>query len=168
MFTSPSDLMHGELTIENKTTSGRAEDHIMKVSRMTASLNITLRGLQTLTGMDDENYLIIIHETYSRMDFGGNYGDDPAYLCPPMTLAANKDFEVSMCRLFPAINGGGVTIDIYHNRDLIKSVTTDGSGNPIVPIVGKTTNLLLNFESSVDVKVEVTGWGETVVWKEYN
>ena len=157
--------MHGELKIENKTTSGHVEDQIMEISRMTASINITLRGLQKFTGTDDENYLLVIHETYSRMDFSGNYGGDPASYSPPMTLAANN---ISMCRLFPTINSKGITIDIYHNRDLIKSVTADGSGNPIVPIVGKTINLLLNFESSVDVKVEVTGWGETVVWKEYN
>lgn len=168
MFTSPSDLFYGELKIENNTMSSHVEDRIMDISRMTASMNITLRGLQKLTGTEDENYLLVIHETYSRMDFSGNYGGDPASYSPPMTLAANKDFEVSMCRLFPTTNGEGITINIYHDRDLIKSVTTDGSGNPIVPIVGKTTNLLLNFESSVDVKVEVTGWGETVVWKEYN
>ena len=168
MFTSPADLMHGELKIENKTTSGHVEDQIMDISRMTASINITLRGLQKLTGTEDGNYSLVIHETYSRMDFSCNYGGDPASYCPPMTLAANKDFEVSMCRLFPTINGKGITMDIYHNQSLLKSITTDGSGNPIVPIVGKTTNLLLNFEGSVGVDIKVTGWGETVVWKEYN
>lgn len=168
IFTSPSDLFYGELKIENNTTSSHVEDRIMDISRMTASINITLRGLQKFTGTDNGNYSLVIHETYSRMDFSCNYGGEPASYSPAMTLATNKDFEVSMCRLFPTTNGEGITIDIYHDRDLIKSVMTDGSGNPIVPIVGKTTNLLLNFESSVDVKVEVTGWGETVVWKEYN
>lgn len=168
MFTSPADLMHGELKIENKTTSGHVEDQIMDISRMTASINITLRGLQKLIGTEDGNYSLVIHETYSRMDFSCNYGGDPASYCPAMTLAANKDFEVSMCRLFPTINGKGITMDIYHNQSLLKSITTDGSGTPIVPIVGKTTNLLLNFEGSVGVEIEITGWGETVVWKEYN
>ena len=102
------------------------------------------------------------------MDFNGNYGGPPASYSPAMTLAANKDFEVSMFRLFPTAEGNGLTIDIYHNRSLLKSITADGSGKPIVPIVGKTTNLLLNFKASVDVGVEITGWGETVVWKEYN
>ena len=135
---------------------------------MTASMNITLQGLQDLTGTNDGNYSLVVRETSSRMDFNGNYGGPPASYSPAMTLAANKDFEVSMFRLFPTAEGNGLTIDIYHNRSLLKSITADGSGKPIVPIVGKTTNLLLNFKASVDVGVEITGWGETVVWKEYN
>lgn len=168
IFTSPSDLFHGEIKIENNTTSSHVEERIMGVSRMTASMNITLRGLQKLTGTEDGNYSLVIHETNSRMDFSGNHGGSPASYSPAMTLATKKDFEVSMFRHFPTTNGSGITIDIYHNRSLLKSITTDGSGNPIVPIVGKTTNLLLNFEGSVGVEIEITGWGETVVWKEYN
>lgn len=167
-YTSPADLFYGELKIENNTTSNHPAEQSMDVSRMTASMNITLRGLQKLTGTDDGNYSLVIRETSSRMDFSGNYGGAPASYSPAMTLAANKDFEVSMFRLFPTTNGSGLTIDIYHNRSLLKSITADGSGNPIVPVVGKTTNLLLNFEGSVGVEIEITGWGETVVWKEYN
>lgn len=168
IFSSPGDLFYGELKVENNTTPNHAEGQIIDVSRMTASMNITLRGLQKLTGTDDVNYSLVVHETSSRMDFSGNYGGPPASYSPAVNPAANKDFEVLMFRLFPTTTGNGLTIDIYHNRSLLRSITTDGSGNPIVPVVGKTTNLLLNFEGSVDVKIEVTGWGETVVWKEYN
>ncbi len=168
IFSSPADLFYGELKIENNTMSNHAEEQIMDVSRMTASMNITLRGLQKLTGTDDGDYSLVVRETNSRMDFSGNYGGVPASYSPAMTLAANKDFEVSMFRLFPATNGSGLTMDIYHNGSLLKSITTDGSGNPIIPIVGKTVNVLLNFEGSVRVDIEITSWGETVVWKEYN
>lgn len=167
IFSSPDDLFYGELQVDN-TTPNHAEGQIIDVSRMTASMNITLRGLQKLTGTDDVNYSLVVHETSSRMDFSGNYGGPPASYSPAVNPAANKDFEVPMFRLFPTTTSNGLTIDIYHNRSLLRSITTDGSGNPIVPVVGKTTNLLLNFEGSVDVKIEVTGWGETVVWKEYN
>lgn len=168
IFTSPSDLFYGELEIENNTTSNHPAEQFINISRMTASMNITLRGLQDLTGTEDSNYSLVVRETGSRMDFNGNYGAPSASYSPAMTLAENKDFEVSMFRLFPTTNGSGLTIDIYHDGSLLKSITADGSGNPIVPVVGKTTNLLLNFKASVDVEVEITGWGETVVWKEYN
>lgn len=168
IFTSPTDLFYGELEIENNTTSNHPAEQFIDVSRMTASMNITLRGLQRLTGTDDRDYSLVIRETSSRMDFSGNYGGSPASYSPAMTLAANKDFEVSMFRLFPTTNGGGLTIDIYHNRSLLKSITTDGSGNPIIPVVGKTTNLLLNFEGSVSVEIEITAWGKTVIWKDWN
>lgn len=168
IFTSPTDLFYGELEIENNTTSNHPAELFMDISRMTASMNITLRGLQRLTGTDDRDYSLVIRETSSRMDFSGNYGGVPASYSPAMTLAANKDFEVSMFRLFPTTNGDGLTIDIYHNRSLLKSITTDSSGNPISPIVGKTTNLLLNFEGSVSVEIKITAWGETVIWKDWN
>lgn len=168
LYTSPADLFYGELKIENNITSSHAEERIVDISRMTASMNITLRGLQKLTGTEDGNYSLVISETSSRMDFNGNYGGAPASYSPAVNPAVNKDFEVSMFRLFPTTNGGGLTIDIYHNRSLLKSITTDSSGKPIVPVVGKTVNVLLNFEGSVGVEIEITGWGETVVWKEYN
>lgn len=168
IFTSPTDLFYGELKIDNNRTSYHPEEQYIGISRMTASMNITLRGLQKLAGTEEGDYSLVIHETTSRMDFSGNYGGVPASYSPAMSLAPNKDYEVSMFRLFPVTQGSGLTIDIYHNNSLLKSIEADGSGNPIVPVVGKTTNLLLNFEGFADVKVEITGWGETVVWKEYN
>ncbi|WP_291590945.1 FimB/Mfa2 family fimbrial subunit [Bacteroides sp.] len=168
IFTSPTDLFYGELKFENNTTHTQAEKQVITVSRMTASMNITLRGLQRLTGTEDGDYSLVVRETSSRMDFNGTYGGTPASYSPPVKLAVNKDFEVSMFRLFPTVNASGLTFEIYHNGTLLKSVHADGSGNRIIPVVGKTTNLLLNFEGSVDVEIEITGWGETVVWKEYN
>ena len=168
LYTSPADLFYGELKIDNNTTSSQAEGQSMDISRMTASMNITLRGLQKLTGTEDGDYSLVISETSSRMDFNGNYGGAPASYSPAVNPAANKDFEVPMFRLFPTAEGNGLTIDIYHNKLLLKRIKADGSGNPIVPVVGKTVNVLLNFEGSVGVELEVTNWGETVVWKEFN
>jgi len=168
IFTSPADLLYGELEIKNNTTHAQPERQIIVVSRMTASMNITLRGLQRLTGTKDGDYSLVVRETSSRMNFDATYGGTPASYSPPVNLAANKDFEVSMFRLFPTVDATGLTIEIYHKGTLLKSVHADGNGNPIIPVVGKTTNLLLNFEGSVNVEIEITSWGETVVWKEYN
>ena len=168
IFTSPTDLLYGELKLENNTPPAKPERQVVSVSRMTASMNITLRGLQRLTGTEDWDYSLVFRETNSRMNFDGTYGGTPASYSPPVTPGKNKDFEVSMFRLFPTLNATGLTIEIYHNGTLLKSVHADGSGNPIIPVVGKTMNLLLNFEGSVNVEIELTEWGETVIWKEYN
>lgn len=168
IFTSPTDLFYGELKFENNTTHAQTEKQVITVSRMTASMNITLRGLQRLTGTEDRDYSLVVRETNSRMNFDGTYGGTPVSYSPPVTPAANKDFEVSMFRLFPTVNTAGLTIEIYHKGTLLKSIHADGSGNPILPVVGKTTNLLLNFEGSVNVEIEITKWGETTIWKEYN
>lgn len=168
IFNPPADLFYGELKIENNTTPAQTDRQIIDVSRMTASMNITLRGLQKLTGTEDEDYSLVISETSSRMNFDGTYGGVLASYSPSVIPAVNKDFETSIFRLFPTVNAAGITIEIYHKGTLLKSVNADDSGNPIIPVVGKTTNLLLNFEGSVNVEIEITSWGETVVWKEYN
>ena len=114
IFTSPADLLYGELEIENNTTHAQPERQIIVVSRMTASMNITLRGLQRLTGTKDGDYSLVVRETSSRMNFDATYGGTPASYSPPVNLAANKDFEVSMFRLFPTVDATGLTIEIYH------------------------------------------------------
>lgn len=165
IFTSPADLLYGELEIENKMTSYHPEEQDMEFSRRSASMNITLRGLQRLTGAEDIDYSLVISETASRMNFNGEYGGSPAAYSPPVNIAGDGEFTVPMFRLFPTVGGDGLTIDIYHRKALIKSVNVDLYGNPIIPVVGKTMNLLLNFNASIDVEIQVTEWGEEVVWK---
>lgn len=166
IFASPDDLFYGELDIENNRTSYHPEEQNLKLFRKSASMIITLRGLQALTGTEDTDYSLIISETRSRMDFKGEYGGPPASYSPPVNLAANRDLASPLFRLFPTANDEGLTIDIYHHNVLLKSVNVDLYGQPVVPVAGKTTNLLLDFNGSVDVQVKVTGWGERTVWVE--
>lgn len=168
IFTSPTDLFYGELNIENTSTSNHIEEQDMTVSRMVASMNITIRGLELLSGSDKGDYSIVVHETASRVDFEGRYGGDPASLRFSSPMEAGKDYTVSPFNLFPTIGGSGLIIDIYHNGSLLRSVSTDNSNQPIIPVVGKTLNVLLYFKLNVSVEVAITGWGEEYIWKEYN
>lgn len=168
LYASPGDLFFGELKIENNAASYQAEEQSIKVNRTTASMNITLRGLQKLTGTTNNEYTLIIRETSSRIDFNEHYGGEPASYSPTMNLAANKDYVVPAFQLFPTPDGNGLTIDIYQHTSLLKSIKTDGEGKSIVPVVGKTLNLLLDFGGTASVEIALTGWGETYVWKEYN
>lgn len=168
LFTSPEDWLYGEITIENKRDVNHPAEQHLEVSRGGASMIITLRGLQRLTGTEDTDYSLIVGETCSRMDFYGKYGGPPASYSPPVNLADNRDFLVSLFQLFPTAENKGLTIDIYHHNVLLKSITADGSGKPIIPVRGKTMNLLLDFEGVIDVEIQVTGWGEAHIWKEWS
>lgn len=167
-FTSPSDLFYGELNIENTSMSARIEEQVLPVSRMVASMTITVRGLELLSGSNDGDYSLVVHETASRVDFEGSYGGESASYHFSSRFEAGKDYKIPPFNLFPTLEENkGVTIDIYRNGDLLRSVNTDSSHQPIIPVVGQTLNLLLNFKLSVDVEVEFTEWGAETVWKEF-
>lgn len=167
-FTSPTDLFYGEFNVDNTSTSGRIEEQNLTVKRMVASMNITVRGLEELSGSNNGNYSLVVRETASIIDFEGHYGGNLASYAFASGFEPGKDYVIPPFNLFPTIDGGGVNIDIYHNGDLLRSVSTDSSRDPIIPIVNKTLNVLLNFKLDVSVEIAVTGWGEEYIWKEYN
>ena len=168
IFTSPTDLFYGELNVDNTSTSNRIEKKEMSVSRMVASMNITIRGLELLNQSNEGMYSIVVHETASRVDFTGRYGGDPASYAFSPRFEAGKDYIIPPFNLFPTTAGSGISIDIYRNGSLLRSVSTDSGNQPILPVVGKTLNVLLNFRLDVDVELALTGWGEEYIWKEYN
>ena len=169
-YTPPADLFYGELKIENTSTSARIEEQTLAVSRMVASMNIPVRGLELLSGSSDGDYSRVVHETASRLDFEGHYGGTPASYRFSPPFEAGKDYKIPPFNLFPTLEGEnqGVTIDIYHGTERIKSLNTDSSHQPIIPVVGQTLNVLLDFKLSVSVEVKLTEWGVETVWKEYN
>ena len=168
IFTSPTDLFYGELNVDNTSTSNRIEEKEMSVSRMVASMNITIRGLELLSQSNEGVYSIVVHETASRVDFEGRYGGDPASYAFSPRFKAGKDYIIPPFNLFPTTVGSGISIDIYRNGSLLRSISTDSGNQPILPVVGKTLNVLLNFRLDVDVELALTGWGEEYIWKEYN
>lgn len=167
-FASPSDLFYGEIKLDNTSASYHIEEKEIPVSRMVASMNITVRGLELLSQSNEGNYSVIVHETASRVDFEGHYGGDPAAYALSSRFEAGKDYTIPPFNLFPTLSGAGLTIDIYRNGSLLRSVSADSGNRPLIPVAGKTLNVLLNFRLDVGVQVELTGWGETYIWKEYN
>lgn len=168
IFITPTDLFYGQVNVENTATSFHIEEQNFPVSRMVASMNITIRGLELLSGSNDGNYSLVVHETASRLDFEGHYGGGPASYAFKSAFEAGKDYTVPPFNLFPTTGGSGIIIDIYHNGKLLRSVSTDSGNQPIIPVVGKTLNVLLNFRLDVNVQVAITGWGVKYIWKEYN
>ena len=168
LFNPPADLFYGELILENTSTSNHMEEQELSVSRMVASMNITIRGLELLGESNRGVYSFVVHETASRLDFEGRYGGDPASYAFTPSFEVGKDCTMPTFNLFPVMGSGGIIIDIYHDGKLLRSVSTDSGNRPLVPVVGKTLNVLLNFKLDVDVQVEITGWGEKYIWKEYN
>ena len=139
-----------------------------KIDTIRASMNVTIRGLQGLSGSSGGDYSLVVRETTGSIDFGGIYGGDRASYSVRGSMNGRKEYVVPSFRLFPVFEGEGLIIDIYRDGSLLRSVTLEDDGSPIVPEVGTTLNVLLNFEGHVSVSVAVTKWNVVHIWKEYD
>ena len=101
IFISPTDLFYGELNVDNTSTSNRIEEKEMSVSRMVASMNITIRGLELLSQSNEGVYSIVVHETASRQPgfTKGRYGGHTSYAFSPR-FEAGKDSAYLPFNLF--------------------------------------------------------------------
>ena len=168
IYNSPSDLFFGEIKLENNTVANRSEEsREFMISRMVASMNITIRGLQRITGRADDNYSVVVHETASMEDFKGRFGGAPAAYQPEGSMNDRREFIVPSFNLLPTVNNSGLTIDIYHDNQLLRTVTTANDNRPIIPVIGKTLNVLVNFEGSADINLVIGKWGDTHIWKDF-
>jgi hypothetical protein len=161
---SPDDLFRGELSIAG---DDRKNDKVLLVYREVGSLTTTLRHLKAFTGYNDNNFSIADRETFSMMDFSGRMMGGMIAYQPAGSFVNNggrEEYYVPSFNMFPRETG--VRIDIFHGGDLVATVSTDRSGNPLIIEKGKLTNVLIDLNASVNVSVELTDWGHNYVWKE--
>lgn len=159
---SPGDLFNGNMQINTKTADGI---QIVPIYRRTGSMNITVRKLREHTQSADDDFSIVVHETQSRIDFDGSLsGEWSAAYTPVGAFDAQGVYSTGIFNMLPSDEG--VTIDIYHGTELIRTVTIC-AGEPITVAAGLTTNVLIDFGASLDVQVSLTPWGELQIWKDF-
>lgn len=161
----PDDLFLGEITIAASEGDG---DKLLPVYRQMGSMVVTVRGLKAHAGYSDNDYRIEVHETPSAIDFYGNLTGTNAGYRPQGSFVTNnsrEEYYVPVFNLTP--EAAGVTIEIYHDTQLIASLSTGNGGTPIAVMKGELTNVLVDFGARVSVTVSLTGWGSEQVWKEF-
>lgn len=161
---SPDDLFRGYIYPTNEEMK---DEHLLPIYRETGNMDITIRNLKGFTGYEDDDYSVVVRETYSGIDFSGNlYGDKVAYR-PAGAFVTNGGREEFFIPLFNMIPESEIYIDIYHGAELITSVSVYNGDQPITVEKGLTTHVLIELKSSVTVIVSITPWGEEAVWKEF-
>ncbi|MFK2266897.1 FimB/Mfa2 family fimbrial subunit [Bacteroides fragilis] len=75
LFNPPADLFYGELILENTSTSNHMEEQELSVSRMVASMNITIRGLELLGESNRGVYSFVVHVNPEKPDVPLNKND---------------------------------------------------------------------------------------------
>lgn len=158
---SPGDLFHGVATI-----SHTAADNLIQVYRRVGSMNITVRRLREFTQSTDDDFSVVVHKTHSfiRFDDGSLHGDITAGYSPAGAFDAAGLYSTGVFNMLPSSDG--ISIELYQGNDLLRTVSTY-SGGPITVEAGITTNVLIDFTTSLNVQVTFTDWGTAEIWKEF-
>lgn len=166
---NPDDLFQGILNIKNNSNASSditIEDSIT-IQRKTALLNIMVKGLEF---QNPNNYYFIIKgaskDTYNFK--GELVGDSIRYKQNGEFNTSGTQFISSPFSLYPLPEGGRLTILIYNGENLIATAETNNKdGSNIVPIVGVTTNVLIDLRASLNVNIVVTDWEDIYHWFEW-
>lgn len=166
MHCNPDDLFFGVNTAKKED---RASDVLIPMLRKTGSMNVTILKLKEATGYDDENFSLVVRETYNQFDVSGNVtGNRVAAYAQSGSFEysqslAQEAFLVSDFNLIPDLTG--IAIDIYHGADLLHTVDAHSGNSPILVEEGKLTNVLIDLSGNVNVQMTMTPWGQRQVWK---
>lgn len=161
---SPDDLFHGEITVSREKQSG---EKILPIYRKAGSMTITVRNLKNFTGYDDDDFSIVVRETYSQIDFYGNLTGEKAAYRPDGSFVTNGNREEYYVPPFNMMPSAEIFIDIYHGSELIISVSSDSQGNAITVEEGLLTNVLIDLKALLNVSLTLTDWGNEQYWKEF-
>lgn len=166
---NPDDLFHGILNIKNNNhaNSNVTIEETITIQRKTALLNIMVKGLPTQP--TDNYYFVIKGAAKDSYNFKGELvGDSIRYRQGGEFNTSNSQFISSPFSMYPLQDSGRLTILIYDGDNLIATAeTNDKDGSNIVPIVGVTTNVLIDLRSSLNVNIVVTNWDDIYHWLEW-
>lgn len=154
------DLFFGEVSVSDIRQEGNV---LIPMHRKAGSMTVSVRKLKEYTGFADDDFSVVVRETFNSIDFDGNCIGSMASYRPSCAFATDGVLKIPIFNMIP---GTGLSIDLYHGQDLIYTASVSG-GEPIDVIAGKLTNVLIDFTGNISVSVTVTSWGQQQVWKDF-
>ncbi len=165
LYLSPDDLFQGNVSIAGTQRGGEVE---VPIRRETGSMSVTVKGLKEFAGFADDDYSIVVRDTYNTYEMDATLSGGRASYRPSgffMDSDAGTEYGVPPFRLVPEQNG--VNIDIYHGTDLLVTVSSHNSGQPITVVKGLLTQVVIEFNVTLNVSVELLPWGSEGGGKEF-
>ena len=154
---TPDDLFYSYDEISLK--SGSQTRHTVRMHRTVSAMTVTLRNLQSYANRYDENYSLVVRETYNTIDFLSRLIGEKVGYMPPSSFNKKKELIAPLFNMLPSHTGDGIAIDVYHDRQLITTIKKDSQGNPLRTQTGKVLNVLIDFKLQVNVEVSIPPWG---------
>lgn len=163
IYQIPDDILFGSKPIVNNQ---EVDEHAtLYVTRVVASMNITVRNLKKFADFNDNNYSFIVGTTKTYMDFTGQYYGGGASYIPESSFNIPEEFIAKTFRLFPS-REEHFSVKIFHDGTLIDEVSTANDNSPLQTIQNKTLNLLIEYNglTGISVTVKSTEWNQTHQW----
>lgn len=165
-FAQPaSDFFRGNLIVPVEYgESGRGQSHVVEIKRMTSGVTITAINLKEWNGDKDGNYTYVVRSSMNTYNPDGQLVGDNVNYSPRASFYENGDFSAPIFYTFPTEH---FIVDIYYNGELIYTADKNSNGNPLVPEVGRTLNIIIDFRAEISIKSVITPWNVVYQYVEY-
>ena len=165
-FAQPaSDFFRGNLIVPVEYgESGRGQSHVVEIKRMTSGVTITAINLKEWNENKDGNYTYVVRSSMNTYNPDGQLAGEHVNYSPRASFYENGDFSAPIFYTFPTEH---FIVDIYYNGELIYTADKNSNGNPLVPEVGRTLNIIIDFRAEISIKSVITPWNVVYQYVEY-
>jgi hypothetical protein len=165
-FAQPaSDFFRGNLIVPVEYgESGRGQSHVVEIKRMTSGVTITAINLKEWNENKDGNYTYVVRSSMNTYNPDGQLAGEHVNYSPRASFYQNGDFSAPIFYTFPTEH---FIVDIYYNGELIYTADKNSNGNPLVPEVGRTLNIIIDFRAEISIKSVITPWNVVYQYVEY-
>lgn len=161
-----SDFFRGNLIVPVEYGgTEKGQSHVVEIKRMTSGVTITTVNLKESNGNREGDYYYVVRSSMNTYGPDGTLIGEPVNYAPRAAFTGNGNFTAPIFYTFPTEN---FEVDIYYNGELIHTCDKDSDGNPFVPQVGRTLNIIINLTSELNIITEVTPWNVVYQYVEYN
>lgn len=162
---SPADLFHGIVTIDQKPGSNDIT-HYLDIQRKVASMYISLKGLQAWLGTTDTDFSFEIDGKFNAFDFYGNTKGEQTTYRPTFEFKETDEFVIPIFYTLPS-GETPVTLRILKGGQVIYTTSEDESGNPFRLEPGKLLSVSIDFNAGISTVVTLESWVESDINQEF-
>ena len=165
---SPGDFFRGNLSVPVEYGGlENGKSHVVEISRMTSGVTITAIQLKEWNNNLDGEYSFVLHETKDMYDPDGVLSGDLVDYLPSCSLNPDGDLRAPIFYTFPTEAGKGFKVDILFNGKVIYTTSHDSAGQLLIPEIGRTLNIIIDFSAELSVLCAVTPWNVVYQYVNY-
>lgn len=150
-----NDLFYGRQMFP-KAAARNEKDIYIVLKRCIAGLSVRTIHLAEQFGQSAEPHSIKVRGAANAINFLGDYASSTTAYEPLLITDAQNDLYAPLFRIFPADTEQAIEIDIFRGTGKLVTLKTDNKGNLLRPITGKHTEIVIDFNKSLEVAVSVS------------